>query len=142
MKKFLPFIQNKDIIIKNKGRDKNMKTVKKHSIRIAIIVMAIFLVNVFYGKVQVQANEEKSLIQQQLEYYTRNIDVNNISKQDVLKVYDDITEEYTNDEIANMIKENAEEMKKQGISEEVIGTSADFIILAISSFVYSSVISS
>ena len=49
-----------------------MKIVKKHSIRIAIIVMTIFLVNLFYGKVQVQANEAKSLIQQQLEYYTRN----------------------------------------------------------------------
>ena len=118
MKKFLLFIKNKD---------KKMKIVKKHSIRIAIIVMTIFLVNLFYGKVQVQANEAKSLIQQQLEYYTRNMDVNNISKEDVLKVYDDITDEYTNDEIANMIKDNAEEMKKQGISEEVIGTSTDFI---------------
>ena len=35
------------------------------------------------------------------------MDVNNISKEDVLKVYDDITDEYTNDEIANMIKDNA-----------------------------------
>lgn len=104
-----------------------MKIAKKHIIRIIVVVMIIFLVNTFYGQMQVNANEDKTLIQQQLEYYTRNIDVNDISKEDVLKVYDDITEEYTNDQIADMIKENTEEMKKQGISQEVIRTGADFI---------------
>lgn len=104
-----------------------MKTVKKHSIRITVIVMTIFLANTLYGQMQVQANDDKSLMQQQLEYYTRNIDVENISKEDVLKVYDDITEEYTNDEVADMIKENAEEIKSQGISEEVIETGANLI---------------
>lgn len=104
-----------------------MKTLKKHIIRITVIVMMIFLVNTLYGQMQSQANEDKSLIQQQLEYHTRNIDVNNISKEDVLKVYDDITEEYTNDEVADMIKENAEEIKKQGISKEVIETGANLI---------------
>lgn len=104
-----------------------MKILKKHSIRITVIVMTIFLANILYGQMQVKANDDKSLMQQQLEYYTRNIDVENISKEDVLKVYDDITEEYTNDEVADMIKENAEEIKSQGISEEVIETGANLI---------------
>ena len=104
-----------------------MKIIKKRIIKIVVTVMIILVINMFYGQMQINANEDKTLIQQQLEYYTRNIDVNDISKEDVLKVYDDITEEYTNDEIADMIKDNTEEMKKQGISEEIIGTSADFI---------------
>lgn len=104
-----------------------MRKLKKIISKIIITVMTIFLIITIYGQMQVQATEEKSLIQQQLEYYTRNIDVNNISKDDVLKVYDDISEEYTNDEVANLIKDNAEEIKKQGISEEVITTGANFI---------------
>lgn len=104
-----------------------MKESRKCIERITITVMTIFLAITICGQTQVQANDDKSLMQQQLEYYTRNIDVNNISKEDVLKVYDDITEEYSNDEVADMIKDNAEEIKKQGISEDVIETGANFI---------------
>lgn len=104
-----------------------MKTLKRIIVKIPIIVMIIFLTITIYGAVLVNANEDESLMQQQLEYYTRNIDVNNISKEDVLKVYDEITEDYTNDEVAALIKDNAEELKKQGISEEIIDTGADFV---------------
>lgn len=115
-------------MIKNIGKEKEeMKELKKYIEKITITVMAIFLIVTIYGKMQVQANDDKSLMQQQLEYYTRNIDVENISKEDVLRVFDDISEEYTNDEVADMIKDNAEEIKKQGISEEVIETGANFI---------------
>lgn len=106
--------------------NEEMESLTKIIVRIGIIAI-MFLGITIYGQKQVQASEEKSLIQQQLEYYTRNIDVNNISKEDVLRVYDDISEEYTNDEVADLIKENAEEIKKQGISEDVITTGANFI---------------
>ena len=106
--------------------NEKMESLTKIIVRIGIIAI-MFLGITIYGQKQVQATEDKSLIQQQLEYYTRNIDVNNISKEDVLRVYDDISEEYTNDEVADLIRENAEEIKKQGISEEVITTGANFI---------------
>lgn len=105
-----------------------VKSSQKNIIKIIRgIVIIMFLGITIYEQNHVQASEDKSLIQQQLEYYTRNIDVNNISKEDVLKVYDDISEEYTNEEVADLIKENSEEIKKQGISEEVIETGANFI---------------
>lgn len=121
-------MKNKDIIIKNTGKEnEEMEALKRIIVKTTITVMTIFLTIIIYGQMQVQANDDKSLIQQQLEYYTRNIDVENISKEDVLKVYDDITEEYTNDEVADMIKDNTEEIKKQGISEDVIETGTNFI---------------
>lgn len=89
------------------------------------IVLITFLMGTFY--VQVEANSKEDFIQQQLEYYTRNIDVNNISKEDILQVYDQINDQYSNDELGNMIEDNADELKKQGISDEVISTGANFV---------------
>lgn len=91
---------------------------------VIIIIMTFFIFTI--GQ-QVQAETNQELIRQQLEYYTRNIDINDISKEDILKVYDEINEQYTNDELADMIKENSEEIKKQGISDEVISAGTDFI---------------
>lgn len=78
-----------------------------------------------YG--QAQAKTSENLIEQQLEYYARNIDVNNISKEDILEIYDEISEQYTNNEIADMIEDYAEEIKEQGVSEEMISAGANFI---------------
>lgn len=89
------------------------------------IVLITFLMGTFY--VQVEANSKEDFIQQQLEYYTRNIDVNNISKEDILQVYDQINDQYSNDELGDMIEDNADELKKQGISDEIISTGANFV---------------
>lgn len=102
-----------------------MRIYRKFIIMTISIVLITFLISTIYA--QAQANSKENSIQQQLEHYTRNIDVNNISKEDILQVYDQINEQYSNDELGNMIEDNAEEIKKQGISEEVISTGANFI---------------
>lgn len=102
-----------------------MRVDKKFIIVTISIVWIIFLMGTFY--VEVQANSKGNSIQQQIEYYTRNIDVNNISIEDILQVYDQINEQYSNDELGDMIEENAQEIKKQGISDEVISAGANFV---------------
>ena len=55
-------------------------------------------------------------------------DLENISNEDILEIYDQITEQYTNDEIADMILENKNEIMEQGgVSEDVIDAGAEFI---------------
>lgn len=52
----------------------------------------------------------------------------NMTNEDILEIYDKITEEYTNDEIANIIQENKSQIAEEaGISESVIDAGADFI---------------
>lgn len=95
-----------------------MRDFKKLILKITIVLMTTFCV--FAICEQVQAKENEDLTQQEIEYYSRNIDVNEIDKEDILKAYDELSEKYSNEEIANIIEENKEEIKKQGISEDVI----------------------
>lgn len=99
-----------------------MKILKK-----LLIVAFVASTLIFTIKGQVQAKTSQELLEEQLQYYARNIDTDNISKEDILKVYDEITKQYTNEEIANMIEENSEQLQKQGISEEAISAGANFV---------------
>lgn len=99
-----------------------MKKIIKKAI---IIVSAIILAYTNYG--QVQAANNAKLTEEQIEYYARNIDVNNITKEDILNIYDEMIEEYPPESIADMIEENAEEIEEQGLSKEVISAGAEFI---------------
>lgn len=87
---------------------------------IEIILIALTILNIFGINSRVLGKTTESLLEEQIEYYSKNIDVNNIEKEDVLELYDKITQEFTNDELAEIIEENKEEIKQQGISEEVI----------------------
>ena len=44
-----------------------------------------------------------------------------------MKIYDEITEEYTNDEIADMLIENKEEIVEGGVEESILTAGAEFI---------------
>lgn len=55
-------------------------------------------------------------------------DIDSITKNDILEIYDDVTSKYSNEEIADIISENKEEIASQGgISESIINTGAEFI---------------
>ena len=95
-----------------------MKKIRNFIVRLVIMLISIFFI--FAILVQVQANEKENLIKEQIEYYSRNIDVNEIDKEDILKAYENLSEQYSNEEIADIIEENKEEIQKQGIGEEVI----------------------
>lgn len=52
----------------------------------------------------------------------------NITSQDILEIYDQITEEYTNEEIADMILENKEQISEEaGVNETTIEAGAEFL---------------
>lgn len=73
------------------------------------------------------ANSKEELLKQEIEYYSKDMDINNLTKEDVLKIYDEINDKYTNEELANMLEDNKEEIRKQGISEEVISAGAEVL---------------
>lgn len=98
---------------------------RKIIVTILLISILIITLNLFN---QVEATStKKEMLKEQAEYYAQNIDVNNITKEDVLEVYDELSESYTNEELANMLNEYKEEIKEQGVSEEVIGAGQELL---------------
>ena len=92
--------------------------------KVIIIVMMFFICSI-YGQVQGVTKQEE--MQEQLEFYTRNMDKNHITKEEVLEIYDEMSKQFTPDDIADIIEENAEEIEKQGISKEIIKAGTNFI---------------
>lgn len=122
----MPSIKNKDIIRKKqrKGR-KLMKKLNKVVIKIMGLIVLVFGTYMNLG--QVQATPDEKLLQEQIEYYARNVDVNNITKEDILNIYDEVIAQYSPENIANMIEQNEIELQEQGINKEVIKAGVDFI---------------
>lgn len=102
-----------------------MKRIKTILIKVIftnmIIITAICITN------KVNASYDKNAIKKEAQTYAENIDVNDITKDDILNAYDEITSQYSSEEIVNIIEENKEEIKKQGISEEIIDAGENFI---------------
>lgn len=99
-----------------------MKVVKKLAITIIMMVSILFS---SYEKVQ--AVESTNAMKEELEYYARNIDAEDVTKEDILKLYDEVIEQYSPETIADMLEENAKEIEAQGVSKEVIAAGANFI---------------
>lgn len=57
----------------------------------------------------------------------KNIDVNNISEEDILKIYDDLSENYTAEDIAEIVEQNRDEIEKQGVSSEIIDAGTEIL---------------
>lgn len=96
-----------------------MRKIKK----IIMIIITIFFIAMTFSSVQ--ANQE--LIEEQIKKYEKNIDINNISTEDILEIYDELSQQYTNEEIANIIEENKEKIQDKGVSEEVISAGTNFL---------------
>ncbi len=83
--------------------------------KVGISIIIVLLVTLFFRGNNVKAVE-----------IPKNIE--NITNEEILEIYDQITEEYTNDEIANMILENKDKISEEaGVSEDVIDAGAEFI---------------
>ena len=62
------------------------------------------------------ATSKENNIKSEAEKYAKDIDLNNINKEDILNAYEEISQEYTNEELSNFIDEyKEEEIKQQGI---------------------------
>lgn len=102
-----------------------MKNIKKIFIKLLFINMILF--NVICVANKVEAAYDKNVIKKETQTYAENIDVNNITKEDILNAYDDVTSQYSSEDIVNIIEQNKEEIKKQGVSEEIINAGEKFI---------------
>lgn len=127
----LPFVKNNGIIGTNKGRGekKPMKKLKKIMLKFSVVIVMVVCVGTVCKQVygQVQAVTDTNMLQEQIEYYTKNIDRNTITKEEVLKVYDAISREYSPKDVADIIEENANEIQAQGVDKGLIKAGANFI---------------
>ena len=90
-----------------------------------ILAMVIMIMGLLISESKATTKEE--MLKEQAEYYARNVDLNNITKEDILNVYDELSTSYTNEELANVLEEHKEEIKEQGVSEEVIGIGQELL---------------
>lgn len=102
-----------------------MKKIKDLILKISMLMITFTFVCTFYG--QVQATVDAKVLQEQIEYYAQNIDGTHITKEDILEVYDAISEEYSPEDIADILEENAEEIQAQGVDKELIKAGTNFI---------------
>lgn len=95
--------------------------------KIGIIVTIVLLIILSFFVSKVEAVEEPKEVTEELLKELPD-DLENITNEDILNIYDKITEEYSNDEIADIILENKDKISEEaGISESVIDTGAEFI---------------
>lgn len=95
-------------------------SIKKLIIRLVIAILMISLLNNVYAS-DVDFSE---ISKEDLEQYLK--DTKDIDTSKVLEMYDELTEQYSNKDIANMVQENKKEIiNKTGIDEETLnkGTS-------------------
>ena len=89
-----------------------------------ITLMLIILMLVVSMTVQAKTNTTK--MEKILSKY-KNIDVDNISDEELEIIYNEAIENYDKEELSNMIKENKEKLEEQGVSSETIEKGAEFI---------------
>ena len=93
---------------------------------ILIVVFYIFCILFLNNVNAVNFEEESNSIENIPSLNIENID--NISNEDILNIYDEITSKYTNEEIADMILDNKEQISSQaGVSQGVIEAGAEFV---------------
>lgn len=103
-----------------------MKQRKSRKIIVTILISTLIITLNLFNQVEAVTTKEE-MLKEQAEYYAQNIDVNNITKEDVLEAYDELSKNYTNEELANVLEEHKEEIKEQGVSEEVIGAGQELL---------------
>lgn len=89
-----------------------MKNLKRIII-ISIIVILFITANCIFAA---DTTEIENYIKE------NNLNANSITASDVITMYQDLSKEYSNEEIANMIDEYSGELEKNGVSSEVIST--------------------
>ncbi len=99
-------------------------------IKTGIILTLIFPL-IFVSKVKANDVNVSSMSAEELESYIQNetdIDTTNLDLTELALLYDELTDEYTNEDIANMIQENKEEiMESIGIDEDTLNTATTIL---------------
>lgn len=91
--------------------------------KLVIVITILFLITLLYIGSKVEAVEVPEGIPEEVSEQLQNM-----TSEDILEIYDQITEQYSNDEIADMISENKEQIAQEaGVSTNVLDAGAEFI---------------
>ena len=101
---------------------------KKKMLKITIISFVCVMMLICYNNCFATSLNSEMLEEFKKEAKNINIeDIDHITEDEILEIYDDVTQNYTTEDIAEIIEENKEEIKKQGISEEVIDAGTEIL---------------
>lgn len=92
-----------------------------------LLLLIIILTMITFAKTTYATESIDNISSDEIKEYLESTDTNNIDASEIINIYDQLTEEYSNKEISNMIQENKEEIiNKTGIDEDTLdkGTSA------------------
>lgn len=98
----------------------------KNFIKMGILVL-ICMTIMGWCNISLCATSKENNIKSEAEKYAKDINLNNINKEDILNAYEEISQKYTNEELSNFIDEYKEEIKQQGISEETINAGKEIL---------------
>lgn len=109
-----------------KLKKNNMKNIMLKISIIMLLLTWIFINN--YVQATEMSEKLKEINIEEIEDIKKIEDIENITNEDILEIYDKVTEQYSNEEIANIILENQETISKEAdVSKEVISAGANFI---------------
>lgn len=94
-------------------------------LKIMLIIISIICI-IIIGNISFASSLDSETMEK-LQKETENIDINNITEEEILKVYDNLTQNYTTEEIAEIIEQNKSEIQKQGISEDIINAGTEIL---------------
>lgn len=97
----------------------------KKILKIMLIIISIICI-IIAGNISF-ASSVNPEIMEQIQKEAESIDINNITEEDLLKLYDDLTENYKSEDIAEIIEENKSELQKQGISSDIIDAGTEIL---------------
>lgn len=95
-----------------------MKNKLLKTILYLLIITIIIGTNMSYASNDIAYSDMASQVQKYIE--TENIDINNITEEEVLDAYDQIADSYSKEEIIGLIEENEEKLKEHGVSDSTI----------------------
>lgn len=95
-----------------------MKRMKAFICIISIVIIGL-IVNIATVKAATENNLTEKKLKQIIEEET-SINTDKLDIGQILKAYQELSEKYTNDEIADLIQRNSEELEKQGVNVNII----------------------
>ncbi len=105
-----------------------MKKIRKVNMILIITMGFIIIQTIFNSQVMATiSSKQEAQIKKQIEQYSSSIDLNNIKKEDVLKAYDELSEEYNNEDLSNLLDKYEEEIKENGVSQDLIDTGKEIL---------------
>lgn len=97
---------------------------KEYIIGIALFVICFFTSNFIFADAKVTLNNEdlEEKVNKMLDTNSNNIDVNKLVDE-----YEELSKNYTNDQIADMIEKNQDKLEKKGISQSAISAGTNIL---------------